>query len=482
MSTRLLQRGYARVVLATIALVTLAAFENRAVATILPAVAQDLRGMSLFGATVAAPMVTFVAATVAAGELADRRHPRLVLTIGLASFAAGGVLCATAPDMSLLILGRALSGSGEAYLDVGLVVLTARALPVALRPKMFAAFSAAWVLPSVLGPLVAGWVAENWTWRAVFLLPVTLVPLCWLALAPVITRLGRPDPYDPPDATTVQGSSATGATDGSGRDPRGGLATRLALLAGLILAIVTGGASLADIPHWGLAAGLIIVVAGVGALGVLMPRLLPSGTFRARPGVPALFALRTLLVAGFTLVTSYLPLMLTVVHDFSPTRAGLTMTVTGMFWATGSWLNSLDVIQSRTTAVHRLRAGFALVTLGSIGQVLWAAGGVGLIGGLATWGLASIGMGITTTTLATQLLALSPVASQGRNIAAYGLSASVGIAVVAAVAAVGITWRAPSPEWWVFAAIFSAAALWAAIGGLLSTRISRERGPGPAAP
>ena len=61
------------------------------------------------------------------------------------------------------------AASREALIDVSLMVLVARVLPAALRPRMFSLVSAAWILPSVLGPVVTGVVTEQLGWRWVFL-------------------------------------------------------------------------------------------------------------------------------------------------------------------------------------------------------------------------------------------------------------------------------------------------------------------------
>ena len=128
------------VVAGVLALVTLAAFENRAVATVLPVVVRDLDGWGLFGAATGASLVALVVATAWAGGWTDRRGPRRVLLTGLAVFVVAQVVSALAPTMTLFVAGRALSGAAEALVDVALMVLVAQALPETLRAKVFAAF------------------------------------------------------------------------------------------------------------------------------------------------------------------------------------------------------------------------------------------------------------------------------------------------------------------------------------------------------
>ena len=114
--------------------------------------------------------------------IADRRGGRVVLNVGLVIFGAGAVTCAAAPTAELFILGRVLTGVGEAAFDIALVVLVAMHIPADLRPKLFAAYSTAWLLPSAFGPQLAAWIYDALTWRAVFWVIAATVPILGLVL------------------------------------------------------------------------------------------------------------------------------------------------------------------------------------------------------------------------------------------------------------------------------------------------------------
>src|SRR6188472_2728141 len=126
---RLLSRDNLPVVVGIVALVTLAAFENRAVSTILPTVVRELDGWALFGASTGAGLVTFTVALAWAGGWTDRRGPRPVLLWGLVAFATAQAVSALAPTMAVFVAGRAVSGAAEALIDTSLTVLVAQALP-----------------------------------------------------------------------------------------------------------------------------------------------------------------------------------------------------------------------------------------------------------------------------------------------------------------------------------------------------------------
>lgn len=76
--------------------------------------------------------------------------------------------------MPMLAAARAVQGLGSGLFDVALYVVVGRVVPPALHPRIIAAFAAAWALPSVAGPPVAGLIVEAWGWRWVFLLAAAL--------------------------------------------------------------------------------------------------------------------------------------------------------------------------------------------------------------------------------------------------------------------------------------------------------------------
>ena len=153
---RLLNRSRLPLVVGALALVTLGALENRAVATVLPTLLGELDAVPSFGLVSAAPLATYLIALAGAGWWCDRSGPVPTLRAGVLAFAAAQLLVGVAPTLGVVVLGRLLSGFAEGLLDVGVIVLIARALDARWRPQMMALFAGAWILPSVLGPVVVG--------------------------------------------------------------------------------------------------------------------------------------------------------------------------------------------------------------------------------------------------------------------------------------------------------------------------------------
>ena len=277
-------------------MITLAAFADRAVGTALPTVVRDFDALASFGLANAAPAASFLVALAVAGGWADRRGPLPVLRTGVAAFAVAQLLVGLAWAMPVVVLGRLVSGAGEALVDVSLMVLVARVLHPTLRPRMFSLVSAAWILPSVLGPVVTGVVTEQLGWRWVFLGVLVLVGPTWLLLRPAI---GSAPPVK-------AGGAPAGARMGLG----------WALLAGTGVLVLTAGRR----------APLRRQPPGLGGPRPRPPSCCSSawcgccrpGRCAAPAGLPTVVAVRGLVSAAFGAVGAFLPLLLTLLHGFRP--------------------------------------------------------------------------------------------------------------------------------------------------------------------
>lgn len=451
-TSRLLSPENLPVVTGIVALVTLAAFENRAVMAILPTVVRDLDGWALFGASTGASLVTFTVAMAWSGGWTDRRGPRPVLLWGVAAFVLAQVVSALAPSMAVFVIGRAASGAAEALIDTALMVLVAQSLPADLRSKVFASFAAAWILPSLLGPSVAGVLDAVAGWRAVFVGPLLVVPVSLVLVRSALRRTYAG--VTPQDAALDLGSRRRVAASLV-------LATGLALTTLAAPLLSSSGTRSAGVVT--IAFGLLTVLAGAR-------RSLPRGSLRLARGVPAIVAVRLLVSAAFTGVGGLIPLMLVQTRGASTALAGISLSVTGVLWAAGSWLNSTHLVQSSLPAVQRLRIGSVLIAVGSMGPVLLSLDRIGLAPGMVGWAVAALGMGVVSPTISTEILALSPVREQGRASAAQGLAISTGVALQTGVVGAVVALCGASMGGAAFAAVMAAGGLVAVVAALASGR------------
>jgi len=394
--------------LGSVALVSLGAFEAIAVATAMPTVAAALDGLTAYALAFGLPLATSVVGMVLAGVWSDVRGPGGAMRVGVAGFVLGLVLAGLAPAMPLLAMGRAVQGLGSGLFSVALYVVVARVVPPALRPRMFAAFAAAWVLPAVVGPPLAGLLVETVGWRSVFLLAAVLALPAALLVQPALRGLGAPI------------EDGTGTSTGHRR-------TRRVLWA---VGAAAGAAGLHQAGQLGGVPALLLGVVAVAAVAVSGPHLLPAGTLLARPGLPAVIGVRGLLSAAFFAAEAFLPLLLSRERGLSPTVSGLVLTVAAVTWSAGSWFQGRDRAPSRTAL---LRAGTALVALGVLAAGATVVPGVPVAVAVIGWAAGGLGMGLAYPTLSVLTLELSAPSEQGTNSSALQIADALFAAVVLAL-------------------------------------------------
>lgn len=118
--------------------------------------------------------IAFAAVLVPAGRFADRAGRRLVYLMGLSVFLVGSLVCATARDLGILILGRVLQGIGGGALSPASMALLLNAVPEARRSVVGARWGGMGAIGIALGPLVGGLCTELISWRWAFLINVPL--------------------------------------------------------------------------------------------------------------------------------------------------------------------------------------------------------------------------------------------------------------------------------------------------------------------
>jgi MFS family permease len=455
----ILQRPYLLVTVGACALVFLAAFESLAVTTVMPVVSRELGGAGLYALAFAGPLATGVIGMVGAGNWSDRRGPVGPLLASVAVFALGLLVAGTAGTMWAVVAGRLVQGLGGGAMTVALYVVVARVYPAALHPRIFAAFSAAWVVPSLVGPFAAGLVAQLASWHWVFLGVVVLVLPALAMLFPALrgVRSGN--------ASGNGSANGNGSADGS--SPAGSPVPwalgRLAWAALAALAVL--GLNLSyGLPVAGpLLAGAAVVI----ALLAVRP-LVPRGTLTARRGLPSVILIRGLVAAGFFGAEVYLPYLLVERYAFSPTFAGLTLTGGALAWAAASGVQSR--MGGRLGSPVAVQTGSVMVLLAIALALVTTALGWPAAVAIAGWVLAGGGMGLMYPRLSVMTLALSTPDTEGFNSSAMSISDSLGGAL--ALAATGIVFTAFTTTAASFAGVFVLTAVIAAAAVAIAPRVA----------
>ncbi|GAA0576247.1 MFS transporter [Kribbella sandramycini] len=435
---------YRALTIGMIALITLVAFENLAVTTAMPTVAQALDGLYLYALAFGGALASGVVGMVVSGTWSDLRGPTRPLWHGTAWFLGGLVVAGLAPSMEVLVAGRIIQGFGSGLLTVALYVVVGQFYPAELRPRIFAGFAAGWAIPALVGPGIAGLIVEHTNWRIVFLaVPLLAIPAAFV----MRPGLARGDAYD--------------VRPGRLWDKRALWATAAAVGVGVLH---FGGQQ-----HGVLQVVLLLI--GLAGIAGFAPKLLPRGTFTVRRGLPAVIALRGLVAAAGFGAEVFLPLMLTRERGLSPAVAGLVLTISGLSWVLASWWRGRP--NHRLDASAFLQIGMIALVLGIGIAVLTLSPQVPVAIGILGWGLAGFGMGTVFPTLSVLVLEYSERDQQGANSSALQLSDSLSTATVLAIGGSLFAALEPHSPLTAYLVAFGVPAVLALIGVQVARRTAR---------
>jgi MFS family permease len=384
--------------------VTLVAFEALAIATVLPVVSRHLGDLRLYGWVFSAFMLTSLIGIVVAGTLSDRGPLGPPMLAGLALFATGLVIGGTAPDMPVLVAGRAVQGLGAGFVPAVAYVAISRGYPERSQPRMFAILSTAWVIPGLIGPAIAALVAAAASWRWVFL---GLVPLVVVAGVLAVLAIGRVPPPSQPRRAAVPYLLVFGVVAGA--------AVALASISSGQLPAVIGGA-----------------IAGGSLLVLCLRRLTPAGTLTARRGLPATILNRGLLTCCFFAGDAYVPYAITTVRHSPTALAALALTAGTLSWTVGAWVQARRIARQGPRRLVRLGEGFVLGGLGLMVVALQPSVPPALA--VLAWAVAGGGMGVSYAPLSVTTLDLAAPGAEGKATASLQLFDVLGQAVGTGVA------------------------------------------------
>lgn len=136
--------------------------------SLLPSAVADIGGQRFYSWVTTVYLVASVIAATTVSPLLSRLGPRLAYLGAMAVFATGTLVCALAPAMEVLLVGRTVQGLGGGVLaGLGYAVINA-ALPQALWTKASALVAAMWGVGTLLGPAAGGLFAQFGVWRWAF--------------------------------------------------------------------------------------------------------------------------------------------------------------------------------------------------------------------------------------------------------------------------------------------------------------------------
>lgn len=376
------------------------------ITTVMPAVVNDLGGVSFYAWTTMLYMVGTIVGAASGRYVRSVFGRRSGYVVAGLIFLAGAAGCAAAPTMAVLLVFRVIEGFGGGLLMSQSMTLVNDLYTGRLRTRVLATITTTWSIASVAGPLIGGiWGSIGW-WRGAFLTTCVLTILFVIAAWRVI-----------PEAKPAERHSLPLA--------------RLLLLGVSVILVGTTGQF--DDPFL----RTLFVVAGIAFMWLTV-RLDARGNVGLFPRrVLSLFApigtvywVFLLLSASYTPLTIFTPLALRSLYGLDPLWIGYVLTVFSLTWSVGSigtagW-------NDRWTRIA-CASGLAITAVSTMGIALTV--GSGSIWVL-TFLMGTAGLGIGMTNVHSISWALAAADKDEAQITASAAPAmrSVGIAFGAAMA------------------------------------------------
>jgi len=404
---------YRRLSIGIVALVSVFGFEGIAIGAVMPVAAAYLNAISNYAVAFTSFTMASLLGMTFAGLWANKIGLARVVIFAVVALALGSLVAGFAPNLAVLTLGRSIQGFAMGIDLVTMYVVIGRMYPEALRAKALGMLAAAWVVPGLIGPGLAGLLVEISSWRMTFwIVPILLIgPI--LLLVPELKKL----PFVPSPLRT---------------DAR--LQITSALVAIGALSAFQAGAS--HVGRWSTYLVTAIFIVSLGVTAWSTRALMPKGFLRMAPGIPAIVGMRGVIAGAFFAAEIYVPLALQEIRGTSVALSGGVLTAATITWFAGSWLQG-----SHKLRYSRQQILFAGVLLTSLGIALTPVAVFAPIGITASallaslvWGIAAFGMGMCFPTLGVLMLDQSPDEEHARHSASLQMSDSFGVIIATAIA------------------------------------------------
>jgi EmrB/QacA subfamily drug resistance transporter len=363
------------------------------------------------------------------GSAADLYGRRRIFLVGIAVFTTASIACGLAPDITVLVISRAIQGLGAALLTPASLAMLGATFDEHERSHAIGIWAGAGALTMAAGPVLGGWLVDQVSWRAIFLLNVPLA----VAAAALAIRF------------TCES-----------RDPLAkGLDWRAAVVVAAGLAAITLG--LSAIPASGFRDKTVLGALGAGAALLVLfvaiearsgeRAMVPLSLFRVRDfsGTNVLTLLLYFALGG---ALYYLPFALIRLGGYSATQAGAALLPFALIMGfgasfAGTLADRFGARLSLTVGPVIAACGLAMLAFVDFRKSYWA-------GAFPAIGVLAIGMTITVPPLTSTVMASVGEAragiASGINNAVARVAGLLAVAVLGAVLFASFSYHLAGPE------------------------------------
>lgn len=285
----------------------LGALDQAAIAPALSTIGRELHDFNNLSWVVAAYLVVGTAVTPIYGKLSDIYGRRPMMLVAITIFMIGSVASALANSVLMLVLARSIQGLGAGGLMSIPFAVQGDIIPPRERGKYQPYFSAVWLVSSLLGPVMGGFLADRFHWSLIFWVNIPICVLILLLSSRYLKLLPRHEQRH--------------------RIDYAGAVLTIAATSTLLLALSWGGRSYGWISPQILGLACVGIVSGA----LLMRRLFTAPEPFLPPSILFSHTMRSPLAAtflgsgGFLASVVYMPLYFDMVHGLDAVAAGAAL-------------------------------------------------------------------------------------------------------------------------------------------------------------
>lgn len=384
----------------------LATLDQMIVSTAMPQIVRDLNGIENLSWVFTAYMLTSTITMAIYGKLADLLGRKQLYVVGIIIFLVGSALSGLSQNMVQLIFFRALQGIGGGAIMIISFAMIGDVFPPAVQAKYQGMIGGVAALSSIIGPLLGGWITDNFSWRWTFYINV---PVGIIALIIIIGSL----PYI---RHKVKASTL---------DFAGSIAMTTTLIP-FLLALVWGGNMYAW-NSWQIISLFAIAIASLGAFIYAESKaknaILSLDLFRNKTFVVSASSSFITTMGMFGIIL-FIPLFAQGIIGITATHSGLILTPMMVSLIIAAVISGQIVSRTGKYKIVAL-AGMALA---AFGMYLFSLIDITTTNNILVMNMAVLGLGLGTTIPIFQLVALNsfPVTRVGEVTAGSQLFKNLG--------------------------------------------------------
>lgn len=404
----ILTREYASKI-ATLALaIWLHAASSMLTATTMPSAVEEIGGLNLIHWTFALYLMGSIIAGASVSLLVANSGIRKTMIQATLLYGIGSVICALAPSMPVVLIGRVLQGLGGGGLVSLVYISQDRFFPNRFVPKIVAFISLTWVISAFCGPMIGGAFATWGVWRMAYWAFALQALLLMLAIRLLLNEQAEDSDLK------------------SERIP----VVRLSFLATAILLVSMAGVGFDPLPTMVLVClGCLMLVFFVVRdkaedVGRMLPIDACNFTHELGNGVIMILLLCMCLMSFLI----YGPLLLIKLYHLTPFVAGLIVMMETLAWGCSAIIFSGIRVHQEPSLI---RAGSAFVVIGLIGMgIVFPRGPLSLIIVMAI--VSSGGFGMMWGFIIKRVIAAAPADDKDRAASLLPITQQTGFALGAA--------------------------------------------------